>query len=461
MVSLERFVSPLFQVITSTLILVSCLQARTGFSAPPANEASPSIARGEGVQELYDLQMCFRAAVQKSELLIDQKEQIFQSNEALNQAWGSFLPNVSGSAVFIGQQAPTDPVAASFYPTYQPTIKLTATQPIFRGFREFGTIRQLRNLKQMREFSRHQSLIQLYSDVVTNYYELLALEKELANLDGQIALYEDRITELGRRARTGESSASDGLSAQAAQAGVRAQARRIQGQYKTARENFVFLTGLPRETPLAGADRSGNGKLVSNVSLETFLGSLEQRPDIQAAKQAVEATDEGIVNARSGHLPSIDVVANYYLLRPRGIFDGIKWDVQGTINVPIFSGGIVKAQVSEAASKKKQAEVSLSRTRRKADQEVRSLYETYLTDLDEVKALDLAMQLAEKNYLVLKKDYSRGLTRNIDVLTALAQFQESKRALDRSRFTAHSDWIRLNVLSSYQELPEMDQLLNR
>ena len=58
------------------------------------------------------------------------------------------------------------------------------------------------------------------------------------------------------------------------------------------------------------------------------------------------------------------------------------------------------------------------------------------------------MKLAEQNYSVLKKDYSRGLTRNIDVLQAVSQFQESKRALNRARWNTQADLTRLQLIST-------------
>lgn len=398
------------------------------------------------------LDSSFQSAVRKSETLSDQDQQVVQAQERIAQARGSFFPNISGSAAYFVQQNPTDPVAQSIFPSSQPTVKLTATQPVFRGLRDFATLSQLGRHREAAEFAKEQALVQLYKDVLQNFFNILSLEQELKNLETQIGLYADRINDLHLRTRTGESSASDALSAQATQAGVKAQAKRIQGQIKAAREAYTYLTGLPQDTPLAPIHV---GDLPPSLALQEYMNGIEHRPDIRSAKQNLEASEAGVSSAKGGHLPTADLLANYYLIRPVGVFSDIRWDVQATLTLPIFSGGVTQSQVAEAASKRMQAELALSKARRLAEQEIRSVYETYQTDLEEVSALQLAMTLAEKNYQVLKRDYARGLTRNIDVLSALTQFQESKRALDRSRLNAQADHLRLGVISTQQALPQL------
>lgn len=415
-----------------------------------ASSVGPAAAESEVPSQVIPLTLetCFQAATQRNETLLDYDQQILQSREQLSQAKGSMLPNISGSASHFIQDGLHNQFE-NIFPLSQSTVKITANQPIFRGLRDFAVLKQLGRSQEAKELFKEQARIQLYVEVVTHYFNILSLEQEIKNLEAQVALYGDRIEDLHRRAKTGESSASDSLTAQATQAGVQAQAKRIRGQWKTARESLHFLTGLSEDAPLV--PYTGEA-LMPLPAVQTYLSSLESRPDIRAAQLVVEAAEASVSNAKGAHLPSADLSANYYLFRPAP-FDQSRWDVQATLTLPIFAGGATQAKVAEAASKRTQAEIALSKARRLAEQEVRALYEAYDTDLEEVKALERSMGLAEKNYGVLKKDYTKGLTRNIDVLSALTQFQESKRALDRSRFTAHSDLLRLKAVSTKQPLP--------
>jgi outer membrane protein len=394
------------------------------------------------------LEECFQSAVKVSETVANQGQQVVQAEERVSQAKGNFLPNVSGNATYFIQQAPSDEVARSFFPTTQPNVKLSINQPVFRGFREFAALRQAKRTVEAEGHSRDLALIQLYSDVTQNFYALLGYEQEIANLKNQLQLYQDRIDELNQRKRTGQSSASEAITAQANQAMVQAQLKQVTRDYRATWEVFSYLTGLPSESPLAHTSPF----VRDEKPLSFYLTTLDNRPDIKAAKERLAAAEDGVSVAKGGHLPTVDFQGNYYLARPVGVFSDIKWDVQATLNVPLFSGGIIRSQIHQASSQQLQAELVLSRTRRLAEQEIRTLYDNYHSDLEQLVALEASKELNEKNYQVLKKDYSKGLTRNLDVLQALTQFQESKRALDRTRWNVQATWIRLQVLSTVQTL---------
>ena len=391
---------------------------------------------------------CYKAAIQRSETLSEHEQLFLQSKERESQALGSLLPNVAASATYLTQQAPTDPLLQSFFPSIQPTVKLTASQTLFRGLREFAVMRQLKHLTSAQEQEKQIALIQLHMDVSRNFYTVISLEQDLTDLKTQLDLYEERIGDLKKRSRSGQSSASETLTAQAAKAIAVAQMKQIEGQFRANREFFSFLTGLKSDTTLKAPALS----LQKKTSLSDYLESLEKRPDIIAGRQRLDATEDSVAIARGNHLPSADLLGNYYLIRPVGVFQEIKWDVQASLSFPLYSGGVVQSKVREAVSQKAQAELALSKARRSAEQEIRSLYENYQSGLEQVQALEESMKLSEENYLLLKKEYSKGLTRNIDVLQALSQFQEGRRALSRARWNTQADLTRLQLISSLRPL---------
>ncbi len=393
--------------------------------------------------ESVTLEDCYKAAIERSATVSEKEQLLIQSQELESQAFGSLLPNLSGSAAYFIQQSPSDPLTQSFFPSTQPTVKLTLTQPIFRGFREFATLRQLSHQSEVQKQEKQSALVQLHVDVSRNYFSLLSLQEEISVLKTQLDLYDDRIQDLKKRTRTGQSSTSDTLTAQAAKAATLAQLKQTEGQYRSNREVFLYLTGFTTETRLNKPAFSLN----QNIPLSEYLHALETRPDIVAGKQRLDAAEEAVTVARGGHLPTADLLGNYYLLRPQGVFSEIKWDVQATLTIPFYSGGAVKAKVNEANSQKAQAEAALLGVRRLAEQEIRSLYESHQSSIEEIKALEQSMKMAEENYRVLKVDYSRGLTRNLDVLQALSQYQEGKRALNRARWNAQANLVRLQFIS--------------
>src|SRR6185295_4454258 len=125
----------------------------------------------------------------------------------------------------------------------QPLGRITASQPLFRGFREFAGIRQQRDLVEAQGAAWKAAVIQLYKDVATSFYTIVALEKDLANVREEIGLYDRRVKDLNARVRIGRSRVSEVLTVQSLQSTLSAQAEAIGGTIRTQRALLSFLTG--------------------------------------------------------------------------------------------------------------------------------------------------------------------------------------------------------------------------
>lgn len=119
--------------------------------------------------------------------------------------------------------------------------------------------------------------------------------------------------------------------------------------------------------------------------------------------------------------------------------------MQLAFSVPLYAGGSLDSRVREAVSQSTQAELEASRVQRLAEQEIRSLHQTVLLNRKQLSALETAADAAKKNYAVQQRDYRFGLVTNLDVLQALTAYQENLRSLDRARYTAKLNYLKLEA----------------
>jgi outer membrane protein len=386
------------------------------------------------------LDFCFKAALQRSELIADQSEQIIQAEEHYRQAIGSVLPQITGTASYMRQETPANSTA--IFPSSQPLVKVTLTQPLFRGFREFAALRQTEKLGDAQRAAKGAAELQLFYDVSQNYYTVLSLERDIDNLTGEIELYGKRIGDLNSRVRIGRSRIAEVLTVQTSLSALKAEMEMVKGQLAANREAFVFLTGLPADTSLE--DRLPNPAKLEPVT--SYVAGLEKRPDVTAAKLRFDAAREATSIAQGGHWPSADLTGNYYFKR-FGLQDQIHWDVGVTLTVPIFSGGVTQSQVHEARSKEMQSELAVTRSKRSADQEIKSIYRNVESSLAQVSEYKKTTELASKNFGQQEKEYRLGLVNNLDVLNALTTFQQSQRSLDQARYQAAINFEKLEAAS--------------
>ena len=412
--------------------------------ALPVIAANPGHAAGALTLDEY-----FAAALKRSEVVATQGELIRQAEERYKQANSALRPTVNGVASYTRQDPiPAGELSTSTSPNRQSLARITATQPLFRGFREFAALRQTQALLGAQDQDYRNARTQLFMDVTQNFYTVLSIEQDLKNFGEEINQNIDREKELNGRVRIGRSRIGEVLFVQSTISTLRAQVEQLQAQLGTAREAFAFLSGLASTTLL----RDTEDLPVNLEPLDDYLARLELRPDVIAGRQRLSAARENTKVARGAHLPSLDLNANRYLERTGNLKDST-WDVGIALTVPIYAGGLLQSKVSEAVSQLTQAELNASQASRQAEQEIRSIYQSVVFDRSQLDALEKATESARKNYEAQRRDYRLGLVTNLDVLQALTAFQENQRALDRARYTSKLDYLKLQAAAVRRPVP--------
>lgn len=387
--------------------------------------------------EALTLDDYFAAALRRSETIGTQTELIRQAEERYNQSGAALRPTLSGVASSTWEEGATAGNA-----TRERNHRIRATQSLFRGFSDIAALRQTKALLGAQNQDYASARVQLFKDVAQNFYDVLSIEQDLNNFEEEIKQNLEREKELNGRVRIGRSRTGEVLTVHSTISTLRAQVEQLQGQLRVAREVFAFLGGLDPATPLRDAETVP----ATLEALDTYLARLALRPDVMASEQRLAAAKENVTAARGGHLPSVDLNANRYLDRT-GSKQNVDWDVQLELTIPIYAGGLQKAKVGEAVSQQTQSELSASQVRRQAEQEIRSTYQSVVFDQSQLAALEKATDASRKNYETQLRDYRLGLVTNLDVLQALTAFQGNQRALDRARYTAKFNYLRLQAAS--------------
>jgi outer membrane protein len=391
-----------------------------------------------------NLQECFKLARERSATIAISSDQIEQAELQIKQSQASYLPVLSLQASTTQQDESKNFFAKSLTSTRQSTTNINLNQNLFQGFRDISTVNQRKNLKIGFEWAKKQAIQQLYKDVALAFYSLLIFQSDIKLYREQIQSTMRRKSELTSAKRSGRARDSDILTAESSVASLEAATSRAEGLLVTYQEAFTYLTGLTSDTKL-----TDNTQLPKDFkTIETWLEKLDQRPDIQQSKSNLLATEDAIKAAKSGFYPTLGLSANYYLSRPTGIFQGVDWDTSLTFSFPFFSGGLTKAQVSEASTINRSKSRLLRQTQEAAEQSIRTAFATLKSDFNLLTKLKSASDLSRRSYDLVHRDNRLGIATNTDVLTALQVWQESKRNLERARITTIFDYIKLKLETS-------------
>ncbi len=388
----------------------------------------------------HSLKDAYLAALKTSETLNVQKELVVQADEGLSQANGALFPTISGSYSFLNQATPSSVTGSAIFPASQSTGRLTLTQPLFRGLRDFAALRQKRFLVGSQLGAYQVAARQLFYDVATAYYNVLIYQSDVKNYEAVIEVNLKRLKELDRFFKIGRAQLTDVLTFKSNIASVEAQLEVSRGQVESAKEVLTYLTGWGRDTSLSDDEPH----LLQLESAGTYVAQIENRPEIKAALENLSANHEFIPISWGAHLPSLDLIGNYYLVRP-GVLKDVNWDVQVALTFPLFQGGIVQSQVRQAESVVRQYDLVLSQTRRVAEQEIRVFYNSVLADSKQFSKLKELVSVAKQNAETEVKYYRNGLVTNLDVLNAMTTYQDAQRQMDRQSYAFKLDTVKLKA----------------
>jgi outer membrane protein TolC len=114
----------------------------------------------------------------------------------------------------------------------------------------------------------------------------------------------------------------------------------------------------------------------------------------------------------------VDVAANYGDVGVTPSQSNGTWQVNGGINIPIFAGNRVHADILEADSQLKQARAQLGDLRGRIDYEVRTALLDLSAAAEQVEVARSSVELAEQALTQSQDRFTAGVADNLEVVQA-------------------------------------------
>lgn len=254
---------------------------------------------------------------------------------------------------------------------------------------------------------------------VGNAYLLaIATAARIETADAQVINAQALYNKAADQQKAGLSPAIDTLRSQ-----VELQTR--QQQLIAARNDFAKqklslarIIGLPSGQEFSLTEKAPYQALAP-LSLEVYLQrAYSSRSDYQAAQGQVRAAELSHRAAAAGRYPTLGVDANYGDIGVTPANSNGTWQVNGGLNIPIFTGGKVHSDVLEADSQLKQARSQLGDLRGRIDYEVRSALLDMNSAAEQVEVARSSVELAEEALTQSRDRFTAGVTDNLEVVQA-------------------------------------------
>lgn len=413
------------------MAVILFFSSAAGFCAETGNSSNMTgVIKTNGALEnrALTLKECYRLALKQSEFIAIDYEKIKEAEAHFLQALGMLLPQVSCS------RQDTRNEYSDMNPTYNKSYeqKFTFTQALFTGFKEFAGMAGSKLERKQREYEKLRAEQLLFIDVADAFYLLLQEREDIEALATIENAFIDRMDELKNREKLGKSRTSEVVMTETQFYMLEDQIESVKSQEQVAGELLAFLIGGP-VNEITESECDFSLKPESAYQAEAY-----SRPDVRAANFAWQADQKGVMAARSGFYPQVNLEGDYYTHRANPPTDS-SWGALITIYVPIFEGTITYGQVKQAIAIARESELLLQRARRVAVREIHDAYVYARADILRVGILDKALKSAEKNYDLQRQDYRLSVVNNLDVLAALQSLEDVRRSFihilnERKRF---------------------------
>jgi outer membrane protein TolC len=155
------------------------------------------------------------------------------------------------------------------------------------------------------------------------------------------------------------------------------------------------------------------------LPLETYLQrAYASRADYQGAVAQVISAEFSRKAAEAGRYPTADLTANFGDIGITPAHSNGTWQVIGGVNIPIFAGNRVHADVLQADAQLKQARSQLGDLRGQIDYQVRTALLDLNAAAEQVEVARSSVDLAEQALAQSRDRFTAGVADNLEVVEA-------------------------------------------
>ena len=444
--------------------------------------AAPGVAGAASLLEVY------QQALQSDPLIHEADARRMASLEAVPQARGSLFPQINaGGSWYKGNNSGLQQEA--FQDPDNPTDVVFSTVDAESEFDGFGWNAELRQtlfrwdqfvgLKQAgkrvakAEVDFEAAQQDLIVRVVIRYFDVLAAEDRLTSIHADRLAIARQLEQAKQRFEVGLIAITDVQESQAAYDQSVADEIQAKRELATAREFLREITGeyipslaAPTENfPLQSPNPADEASWIDQAMVQN-LALLSSRFSEDIARDEISFR-------RTGHYPTLDLVANYdtsdtdisgvtidgvLTQNPNFPTGNTRDSISVQFSVPIFQGGRTTSRVREAVYLHRASREQLQRVVRETERQTRDAYLGVLSEISRVNALAQAVKSSRTALEATQAGFDVGTRTIVDVLNSQRALYTAITNYYQSRYTYIGNVLRLKLAAGDLQIQDLEQI---
>lgn len=285
--------------------------------------------------------------------------------------------------------------------------------------------------------------------VAQSYFDVLIAQDGVQLTVAQKQAISEQLEQAKRNFEVGTSTITDTYEAQARYDLINSQEITAQSNLEVKRRTLQQITNsAPGELRQLGKEFKLEAPQPADV--EKWVADAQQNNvQIAVAEAVAELADKEVSRNFGGHLPTLDLVANYgkssTVAVGIGAVESTSKSVGVQFNMPLFQGGATQSKYREAEAGRDKAKQDLENTRRTVAVQTRQAYLGVVSGIAQVQALQQALKSSESLLEASKLGQGVGVRTNLDVLNAQQQLFSTRRDLYQAAYSYLLSRLRLKA----------------
>jgi multidrug efflux system outer membrane protein len=290
--------------------------------------------------------------------------------------------------------------------------------------------------------------VSIAAEVAVSYVQLRGLQTRLDIARRNLTAQQETLQITDWRVQAGLATSLELSQARTATEQTRAQIPSLDTSVAQTEHALAVLTGQP---PTALREQLAQAAAVpmpaDDLALSIPAQTLRQRPDVRVAEQQVSAALARVSQADAARYPSFNISGSVGLsaLALSGLTSGgsLVSALLGSVSVPLFDGGALKAQVRSQEAALENARIQYQAVVLNALQEVEDTLVSLRGNRERLQRLQSASDSAEQAALLANQRYSSGLVDFQTVLETQRSLLSTQDSLASTQAELSADHVRL------------------
>lgn len=340
------------------------------------------------------------------------------------RALSALLPQVSAGATenvaqitkaALGIKIPQIPAVVG--PFSYSTAQASASQTLF-SFESIQRFRAASTAEQASQLTYSDTLDVITLIVGNAYLEVIQANSRIASEEAQVqnaqALYNQAVDQL----QAGTSPKID-----VTRSGVQLHTEQYnlsiaRNNFEIAKLNLSRAIGLPLGQAFDLADHLPYQEIHPQSVDDALSSAYNSRTDFRAALNSVKSAQQQLSATRAERYPVLAAGGDYGVQGPNfGRLNG-EFTFQAQLSVPIFTGGRIKGDITEAEAALRQRKAEAENLRGQIDFDVRTAFLNLRAAQEQVAVARQNVDLANENLARSQERFAAGVTDSVEVVQA-------------------------------------------